>query len=361
MYRIASLFLLQRLKGSMSGDTRDFNNMETWAVVFFFLQGMAPKEIHAILTGTLGEHAPSYATVKNWVAQFKRGDFSTCDAPRPERPKTMTTPEIIDQIPELIFEDCRISSKSIAEQQGISRAWIGSIIHEAVCEVGPEMPERGSKMSMVPVVWATFGMFLARSKRFPVANGDYGWNLVISLWSGNKPTINGVAYPASKYSECKNPLEKFSPQFFGIKTASSSLIIFQRAKLSTQSITDLCWCNWRTFWRKNAMGRSPKGSCSCTTMPRLTGHLQPRRNWPTWVSNVLITHPILRIWPRWTTTCSLDWKNNWMVAIFRLTQRSLLPRRPGWMDDLLNFFLSGLQKLEQRAKKCIELHGEYAE
>jgi len=25
------------------------------------------------------------------------------------------------------------------------------------------------------------------------------------------------------------------------------------------------------------------------------------------------------------------------------------------------FFLSGLQKLEQQAKKCIELHGEYAE
>ena len=32
---------------------------------------------------TLGEHAPSYTTVKNWVAQFKRGDFSTCDMPRP--------------------------------------------------------------------------------------------------------------------------------------------------------------------------------------------------------------------------------------------------------------------------------------
>jgi hypothetical protein len=41
---------------------------------------------------------------------------------------------------------------------------------------------------------------------------------------------------------------------------------------------------------------------------RLTGHLQPRRNWPTWASNVLITHPILRIWPRRTTTSSLDWK-----------------------------------------------------
>ena len=81
----------------MSGDARDFNNIETRAVIkFFFLQGKAPKEIHAILTETLEEHAPSYATVKSWVTQFKRGDFSTCDARRPGRPKTVTTPEIID-------------------------------------------------------------------------------------------------------------------------------------------------------------------------------------------------------------------------------------------------------------------------
>jgi len=100
----------------MSGDARDFNNIETRAVIkFFFLQGKASKEIHAILTETLGEYAPSYATVKTWVAQFKRGDFSTCDAPRPGRTKTVTTPEIIDQIHELILEDRRISAKSIAE------------------------------------------------------------------------------------------------------------------------------------------------------------------------------------------------------------------------------------------------------
>jgi transposase len=88
--------------------------------IFFPLQGKAPKEIHAIMTETLGEHAPSYATVKNWVAQFKRGDFSTCDAPRPGRPKTVTTPQIIDHIHELMLEDRRISAKSIAEQPGIS-------------------------------------------------------------------------------------------------------------------------------------------------------------------------------------------------------------------------------------------------
>ena len=47
MCRIASLFLLQRLKGSMSGDASGLNNNETRAVIKFFLQGKAPKEIHA--------------------------------------------------------------------------------------------------------------------------------------------------------------------------------------------------------------------------------------------------------------------------------------------------------------------------
>ena len=84
MYRIASLFFLQRLKGSISGDVSDFNNIETRVVIkFFFPQVKAPKEIHVILKETLGEYAPSYAFVKIWVTQFKHGDFSTCDAPRP--------------------------------------------------------------------------------------------------------------------------------------------------------------------------------------------------------------------------------------------------------------------------------------
>ena len=68
MCRIAILFLLQNQKGSMLGDARDLNSIQTRVV--FFLQGKAPKEIHAILKETLGEHAPSYATIQNSVAQY---------------------------------------------------------------------------------------------------------------------------------------------------------------------------------------------------------------------------------------------------------------------------------------------------
>jgi len=92
----------------------------------------------------------------------------------------------------------------------------------------------------------------------------------------------------------------------------------------------------------------------------LTGRLQPRRNWPTWASSVLITHPVLQIWPRRTTICSLDWKT--------IERSPFFVRRGGHCcrGDLVgrtNFrlFLSGLQKLEQWAKKCIELREEYVE
>ena len=46
----------------MSGVVRDFNNIETWAVIkLFFLQGKALKEIHAILTETLAYFLPARA------------------------------------------------------------------------------------------------------------------------------------------------------------------------------------------------------------------------------------------------------------------------------------------------------------
>ena len=120
-------------------------------------------------------YAPSYSTVKNWVTQFKRGNFSTCDAPRPERPKTVTTPEIIDQIHELILEDRRISAKSIAEQLGISRERVGSIILEDLdmrklsakwvpkCQKVDQKLQRCRRLSK-------FGIFSARSKCFPVGH-----------------------------------------------------------------------------------------------------------------------------------------------------------------------------------------------
>ena len=143
MCRISSLFLLQWLKGSTSDDARDFNNIETRAVIkFFFLQGKAPKEIHAILIETLGEHVASYATVNNYAAQFKRCDFSTCDAPRPGRPKTVTTPETVDEIHELILED-RLCDGLIIRSEESYRMWRVVVCDQETSQARRLKPIRG--------------------------------------------------------------------------------------------------------------------------------------------------------------------------------------------------------------------------
>ena len=203
------------------------------------------------------------------------------------------------------------------------------------------MPEHGSKSSTVPVVWAN-SVFFRRNLN------DFLSRLVIMdetrLYHYEPETKQRSmewqhrAHATPKNSECKNPLEKFSPRFLGIKTAFSSLITFRRAKLSTRSITHFCWCNWRTFWRQHAAGRSPRRSCSCTTMPRLTGHLQPRRNWPTWASSVSITHPILLVWPHRATTCSLDQKKKLIVRHFS-SDAEIIAAAEIWLDgQVYEFF-----------------------
>jgi hypothetical protein len=85
--------------------------------------------------------------------------------------------------------------------------------------------------------------------------------------------------PAPKNSECKNLLEKLSPRFFGNQTASSSLVVFQRARLSTRSITHLCWVQVKDILKekRRAAEKSPMGSCSCTTIHLLTGHFATQK------------------------------------------------------------------------------------
>ena len=70
------------------------------------------------------------------MALLRLCDFSTCIALSPGRHKTVTTPEIIDQIHELILKDRRISAKSIAEKREYHVSGLGpSFMKICVCEI----------------------------------------------------------------------------------------------------------------------------------------------------------------------------------------------------------------------------------
>lgn len=115
----------------MSMQSVEFSNVELRAVMkFLFLQKKTAKEIHECMMQTLSVKCPSYSTVKKWCANFQRGDFETEDAARSGRPSTVTTPEIVDRVHDLILSDRRIAAKTIAETLKISRERVGFIINE---------------------------------------------------------------------------------------------------------------------------------------------------------------------------------------------------------------------------------------
>ena len=74
------------------------------------------------------------------------------------------------------------------------------------------MPECGSKTSTVPVLWATFGFFSARSKWFPVGR-DY---ITMTRRQSNSRWSGGIAaHPVPNNFEYKNPLENSRLDFLG--------------------------------------------------------------------------------------------------------------------------------------------------
>ena len=150
----------------------------------------------------------------------------------------MTIPEIIGQIHELIFEDRWISAKSIAEQLGISRERVGSIIHGDVdmrklsAKCVPKCMNVYKKRERCQSSDQLLEFFRwARSKLFPVGRDWCPWTkpgyITMTRTQSNNQWRGGIAaHPAPKNPDCKNPLEKFWSRSFGIKTASSFLIIF---------------------------------------------------------------------------------------------------------------------------------------
>ena len=112
----------------------------------------------------------------------------------------VTTMEIIDQIHELILEYRRILAQSIGEQLGVSRERVESIIHEDLdmrklsAKWVPKCRNADQKRQRCHSCEQILEFFLHDRKDFlSSAIGDHGRNLVISLRSRDKATINGVA------------------------------------------------------------------------------------------------------------------------------------------------------------------------
>ena len=94
---------------------------------FFVKEGLTPNEIYSKFIKIYGDSSPSFPTIKKWAAEFKRGRTSLEDDPREGRPKSATTPEIIEQVHDMVLDDRRVKVREIAETIGISKERVGYI------------------------------------------------------------------------------------------------------------------------------------------------------------------------------------------------------------------------------------------
>ena len=202
------------------------------------------------------------------------------------------------------------------------------------------MPKRGSETSTVPVVWANlefFGAIQTISCRdwWPWRKLSY---ITMTRRQSNNQWSGGIAaHPAPNNSECKNPLENFSPRFLGSRWHPLHWLFFkgpnnQRGVLLISSGASEGHLEENTPWKVQQSGlvlvRQCPGSPS-TSNPEETGLPAIPFSWHP---------PYSPEMTRRTTTWYLDWKNNWKVAIFGPTWRSLLSRIRSLTDKFLNTF-----------------------
>ena len=77
---------------------------------------------------TLRDNAPSFATVKRWASECKRGRDSVEDDPRSGRPSTACNQENTDHVHQLVMDDRRLTVRHIATTIGISHERVEKIL-----------------------------------------------------------------------------------------------------------------------------------------------------------------------------------------------------------------------------------------
>jgi histone-lysine N-methyltransferase SETMAR len=107
------------------------NKVEYCVVIKFFVkEGLTPNEILSKFIKVYGGSSRSYSTINKWAAEFKPGHTSLEDDPREGHLKSVTPPEIIKQVHNMVLDDWRIKMHEIAETIGISKERVGYILHE---------------------------------------------------------------------------------------------------------------------------------------------------------------------------------------------------------------------------------------
>jgi len=99
-------------------------------IKFCYKLGKTATETHEILVQVYGTEAVSRKCVYDWFKCFRDGKETTEDEPRSGRPSTSRTPDMIERVRQMLAQDRRVTSRLMAEELGISKDMVHTIVRE---------------------------------------------------------------------------------------------------------------------------------------------------------------------------------------------------------------------------------------
>ena len=113
---------------------------------YLYLKGKTGQEINCELTNVYGSSAPSYAQVKFWVGEFKRGRTSLKGETRSGRLSDATDEEMCTKVRDLVYSDKRVKVEEIANALHNLHGSVSTILHDRLgmrkltARLGPQIP-----------------------------------------------------------------------------------------------------------------------------------------------------------------------------------------------------------------------------
>lgn len=105
--------------------------LENRAIIKFFVKkGLKAMEIHDEMVQVLGDAAPSKTMVCKWVLMFQRGRESIEDDCRSGRPASTTSEQMINAIHDMVMKNHRLTLIQISEAMDISTERVFHILKE---------------------------------------------------------------------------------------------------------------------------------------------------------------------------------------------------------------------------------------
>jgi len=169
-----------------------------------------------------------------------------------------------------------------------------------------------------------------------------------------------AAHPNSKISECKNPLENFSPRFFWDQDGILRIYYLPKGQTINAEYYSALPLQLKDILKEKRRGKVTK------VVLFLHENAPARRALATqkkvaYLGFQLLDHPPYSPDLAPSGYHLFPGLKKQLKGRHFSSDAEVIVAAETWFYGQPVFFLSGLQKLEQQTKKCIELHGKYVD